>query len=213
MLSLHIQPILKTSQQVFNAQGNGVTVTYIIKKGSACVEAFHDVTERISKFFGNPDRSRWSKEVSFQEDLCVLVEDIEWHGLHQENPKIHPILAPWKVSKKKPDVSAIVDVQVTGTEIWLNGKCTNFMKSTMFDLAVGYPITTNDHDTWLDSGTVFDNASNPLEHDSYDDVHADEDDESVGSLGGGGEYLIGEIILWNVQLIYKIVLCSLMVYS
>ena len=87
------------------------------------------------------------------------------------------------------------------------------MKSTMFNPAVGYLITTNDHDTWLDSGTVFDNASNPLEHDSYDNIHADEDDESVGSLGGGGEYLTREIILWNVQLIYKIVLCSLMVYS
>ena len=77
MLSLHIQPILETSQWVFIAQGNGVTVTYIIEKGSACVEAFCDVTECVSKFFRNPDRSRRSKEVSFQEDLCVLVEDME----------------------------------------------------------------------------------------------------------------------------------------
>ena len=101
-----------------------------------------------------------------------------------------------KKNNTKPDVSAIVDVQVAGTEIWLNRKFTEFMKSTTFDPAVGYPITTDDHNTRLDSGTVFDYASNPLEHDSYDDVHADEDDESVGSLGGGGEYLTGEIILY-----------------
>jgi len=118
--------------------------------------------------------------------------------LHPEKPKIRPILAPRKVSKKnntEPQVSAIVDVKVAGAEIWSNGKFTDFMKNTTFDPAVGYPITTDDHDTRLDSGTVFDNASNPLEHDSYDDVHADEDDESVGSLGGGGEYSTGEIIL------------------
>ena len=54
MLSLHIQPILETSQWVFIAQGNGVTVTYIIEECSACVEAFHDVTEHVSKFF-SPD--------------------------------------------------------------------------------------------------------------------------------------------------------------
>ena len=84
---------------------------------------------------------------------------------------------------------------VAGAEIWLNGKFTNFMKSTTFDPAVGYPITTDDHDTRLDSGTVFDNVSNPLEHDSYVDVHVDEDDESVESLGGGGEYSTGEIII------------------
>jgi hypothetical protein len=184
---------------VFVAQGNGVTVTYIIEKGSACVEAFRDVSERVSKFFGNADRSRRSKEISFQEDLRFLVEDMERHGLHQEKPKIRPVLAPRKVSKKnnnEPEVSAIVDVQVTGAEIWLNGKFSDFIKSTTFDPAVGYPITTDDLDTRLDSGTVFDNLSNPLEHDSYEDIHADEEDDSpIGSLGGGGEYSTGEIIL------------------
>jgi hypothetical protein len=71
-------------------------------------------------------------------------------------------------------------------------------KSTTFDPAVGYSITTDDHDhdTRLDSGTVFDNVNNPLEHDSYEDLHADEESEDdVASLGGGGEYSTGEIIL------------------
>jgi hypothetical protein len=123
---------------------------------------------------------------------------MERRSLHQDNPKIHRVSAPRKVSKKnqtEPEVSAIVDVQVAGAEIWVNGKFTDFMKNTTFDPAVGYPITTDDHDARLNSGTVFDNVINPLEHDSYEDVHADEDDVVVGSLGGGGEYSTGEIIL------------------
>ena len=150
-------------------------------------------------FFGNPDRSRKSKEISFQEDFRILVEDIERRSLHQENPKIHRVSAPQKVSKTnrtEPEISAIDDVQVAGAEIWVNGKFSEFMKNTTFDPAVGYPITTDDHDTRLNSGTVFDNVRNPLEHDSYEDVHADEEgDNVVGSLGGGGEYSTGEIIL------------------
>ena len=40
---------------------------------------------------------------------------------------------------------------------------------------------------------MFDNVSNLLEHDGYDDVHADEVEGAWGSLGGGGEYSTGEI--------------------
>ena len=68
------------------------------------------------------------------------------------------------------------------------------MKSTTYDPAVGSPITNDDRDMRLDSGTVFDNVTNPLEHDSYDDVHGDEAG-TLGSLGGGGEYSTGEIVL------------------
>ena len=62
---------------MFIAQGNGVTVEYIIEKGSACIEAFRDVTQRVSRYFGNPDISRRAKEISFAEDMRVLVEDME----------------------------------------------------------------------------------------------------------------------------------------
>ena len=68
-------------QRVFIAQGSGVTVEYIIQKGSACVEAFHEISHLIANFFGDPDRARRSKEVAFHEDMRVLVE----------NPR-HPIL-------------------------------------------------------------------------------------------------------------------------
>ena len=118
--------------------------------------------------------------------------------MHQKNPKSRPVSAPRKVSKRnktEPKISVIVDIQVAGAQIWVNGNFTDFMRNTTFDPAVGYPITTNDHDTRLNSRTVFDNVVNPLEHDSYEDVHADEEDGIVGSLGGGGEYSTGEIIL------------------
>ena len=124
---------------------------------------------------------------------------MERRSIHQNNPKTRPVSAPRKVSKKnktEPEVSAIVDVQVAGAEIWVNGKFADFMRNTTFDPAIGYPITTDDHhDTRLNSGTVFDNVVNPLEHDNYEDVHGDEEDGVAGTLGGGGEYSTGEIIL------------------
>jgi hypothetical protein len=107
------------------------------------------------------------------------------------------VLAQRKASAKKenePEISAIVDGQVAGAEIWLNGNFREFMKSTTYDPAVGYPITDDDRDTRLDSGTVFDNVTNPLEHDSYEFVLGDEDG-TLGSLGGGGEYSTGEKVL------------------
>ena len=154
----------------------------------------------MSRFFGNPDRSRRSKEISFQEDLRVLVEEQEKHGLHKDKPKVRTVLAPRKVTKNRKtepaNVSAIFDGQVTGAEIWLNGKFTELLKNSTYDPALGYPITADDHDTRLDSETVFDNMRNPLEHESYEDLHGGENDEAVvGSLGGGGEFSTGEIML------------------
>ncbi|PPQ87531.1 LOW QUALITY PROTEIN: hypothetical protein CVT26_005743 [Gymnopilus dilepis] len=178
--------------RVFIAQGNGVTVVYIIRKGSACVEAFRDVTERVSKFFGNPDRSRRPKEISFQEDLRILVEHLGKHNLHKGQPKERPVLAP-QTGKNKAPTSAIIDVQVEGAGNWQSGKFNDFMRNTTFDSALGYPIT--EEDKRLDTGTVFDDTNNPLEHDNFVDVHVEEGDEAVGSLGGGGEYSTGEILL------------------
>jgi len=45
----------------------------------------------------------------------------------------------------------------------------------------------------LDNMTAFDNTKdNPLDFESYDDLHADDDDNRLGSLGGGGEFSTGE---------------------
>jgi len=104
-----------------------------------------------------------------------------------------------KTSKKTTTtpISAIVDVQ-GGAEIWQQGKFSEFIKATTYDPALGYPIDSpEDHDTCLDTQTVFDNTiSNPLHHSTYVDVHGDESGESgIGSLGGGGEFSTGEIAM------------------
>lgn len=41
--------------------------------------------------------------------------------------------------------------------------------------------------------TAFDNTEdNPLDFESYVDLHADDDENGLGSLGGGGEFSTGE---------------------
>ena len=156
-------------QRVFIAQGNGVTVKYIMEKGSACVEAFREVTNRVSKFFGNSDIPRQSKEISFLEDMRVLVKDMEQRGIHRSPPEKRMVPADKKQSGKKEAVSAIVDVQVLSVEIWQNGEFTDFLKNTTYEPATGYPIPEKDHD----------------DHDLHGD---DDDDTGLNSLGGGSEF-------------------------
>jgi len=188
------------TQRVFIAQGSRVTVEYIIQKGSACVEAFREISHLIANFFGDPDHARRSKEVAFHEDMRVLVEEMVRHGLKKLSPSGHFVPAPTKKTSTKTlttPISAIVDVQVGGAEIWQQGKFSEFIKNTTYDPALGYPIDNpEDHDTRLDTGTVFDNTiSNPLHHSAYVDVHGDESgDSGIGSLGGGGEFSTGEIV-------------------
>lgn len=156
----------------------------------------------IANFFGDPDRARRSKEVAFHEDTRVLVEEMERHSLHKISSSGHFVPAPTKKTSKKTStapISAIVDVQVAGAEIWQQGKFSEFIKTTTYDPALGYPIDNpEDHDTRLDTETVFDNTvSNPLHHSAYVDVHGDKLESGnsgiVGSLGGGGEFSTGEI--------------------
>ena len=162
------------------------------------MEAFREVTNRVSKYFGNSETPRRSKEISFLEDMRVLVEDMERRGIHQSPPKKRIIPAVQKQSGRKEAVSAVVDVQVVGAEIWENGKFSEFLKNTTYDPATGYPIPEHDdHDSRLDTGTVFDSTEdNPLEYENFNDLHGDDDDEmGLNSLGGGSEFSTGEIIL------------------
>ncbi|KAJ7751862.1 hypothetical protein B0H14DRAFT_3896747 [Mycena olivaceomarginata] len=119
----------------FWGQGSGVTVDYIIRKGSACVEAFRDITHMVANFFGDPDRARRSKEVRFHQDIEALVTEMQRRKFHVVSQDQHFVPAP----PKKPPRSAIVDVFVKGAEEW-NGKFADFIKSTTFDPALGgYP--------------------------------------------------------------------------
>lgn len=161
------------------------------------MEAFREITHVVSQFFGSRDVSRRSKEVAFMEDMRILVEDMEKNGMHRTMPAKHfvPAMKPAKGRKKTdPENSGIVDVLVQGAEAWAHGKFKEYLNATTYDPATGYPITeTEEHNSArLDNMTVFDMEDNPLEFESYDDLHGDEDDEGLGSLGGGGEFATGE---------------------
>ena len=125
---------------------------------------------------------------------------MEHHGLHKPSSTSHFVPAPSKKTSKKSStvpISAIMDVQVAGAEIWQQGKFSEFIKTTTYDPALGYPIDNpEDHDTCLDTETVFDNTIlNPLHHSAYVDVHGDKSGggSGIGSLGGGEEFSTGEI--------------------
>ncbi|KAJ7491543.1 hypothetical protein B0H11DRAFT_1911797 [Mycena galericulata] len=201
---LYLEQLNFWVKRVFIASGSGVTVEYIIRKGSACVEAFRDITHMVANFFGDPDRARRSKEVKFNQDLEALVTEMQRRKFHVVSKDPHFVPAPPKNPPKKtpknprppePPRSAIVDVFVKGAEEW-NGKFTEFIRSTTFDPALGgYPPATESssspRDTTLDTNTVFDSLThNPLTYDSYIDLHGKEDTgiSGLGALGGGGDF-------------------------
>ncbi|KAJ7455023.1 hypothetical protein B0H11DRAFT_1740201 [Mycena galericulata] len=203
---LYLEQLNFWVKRVFIASGSGVTVEYIIQKGSACVEAFRDITHMVANFFGDPDRARRSKEAKFNQDLEALVSEMQRRKFHVVSREKHFVPAPPKKAPKNPPKnprplepprSAIVDVFVKGIEEW-NGKFDDFIKSTTYDAALGgYPPATETsnsgpRDTTLDNDTAFDNLKqNPITYDSYIDLHGSEDGAGVagsGALGGGGDF-------------------------
>jgi hypothetical protein len=165
-----------------------------MKKGSACVEAFREISHLVANFFGDPDRARRSKEISFQLDLRALVEDMIRLKLHAETPRGRHVPAPPEKKASKEPHSAIMDPIVEGAEIWQT-KFKQFITATTFDPALGYPVTQETsggpRDARLETGTVFDNIENPITHDDYEDMHGDEIGQGglgAGSLGGGDEF-------------------------
>ena len=95
-------------------------------------------------------------------------------------------------------LSAIVDVQVAGAEIWQAGKFSEFVEKTTFDKKLGYPLgmaAEADNSPLANEEPFDDPNKNPIEHESYEDLHGDMSDESgLGSLGGGDMYSTGQII-------------------
>ncbi|KAG6835515.1 hypothetical protein H0H93_000635 [Arthromyces matolae] len=188
---------------IFIALGNGVTIEYIMEKGSANVEALREVVHLISNFFGDSDRARRSKESSFMFDLKILVENMASLKLHSISPQGRFVAAPpQKSSKKSPSKpqSAIIDVTVIGAEVW-NAKFQEFLSATTFDEKLGYPIVTDTTNPALDSrlstGTAIDRVNeNPITHDEYEDIHGNETSLGglgAGALGGGDEFATGAV--------------------
>ncbi|KAK6984169.1 hypothetical protein R3P38DRAFT_3333012 [Favolaschia claudopus] len=200
---LYLEQLNFWVKRVFIASGSGVTREYIIRKGSACVETFRDLTHMVANFFGDADRSRRSKEIKFTQDLEALVTEMQRRNFHVVSKDGHFVPAPPKkargtttqnVKAPEPPRSAIVDVFVKGAEEW-NGKFKDFIKSTTFDPALnGYPPDTQPsagpRDTTLDTNTVFDSLThNPLSIEGYIDIHGSNNVADIsGALGGGGDF-------------------------
>ncbi|KAL1657870.1 hypothetical protein GGF50DRAFT_121406 [Schizophyllum commune] len=183
-------------KRVFIAQGNGVTIEYIMKKGSACVEAFRDISHLTARFFGDSDRARRSKEASFFEDIRALVNDMQKNKLHDVRKSEPRFVPAQKKGNRKIAPSSVFDVMAAGSEVWQNGKFKEYIAATTYDPAVGYEkarVANDRRETRLDTGTALDDEENPLSYDSFEDVHGDEfGDVSSSSLGGGGDYATGQ---------------------
>ncbi|KAJ7709249.1 hypothetical protein B0H14DRAFT_3172483 [Mycena olivaceomarginata] len=183
------------------AKGSGVTIKYIIKKGSAPVEVFREVSHQFACTFGFADRARRHKEVDVEQDLRLLTETILDAQLHVLTAN-RPIYVPLKVNKKGqvatgPQVSSIVDSFATGAQALHGGKFKDFIRSTAWDSASGYPVETpevsSEADDPLVNGSAFDHVNqNPLSRDGFNDVDDGDTHQQrylgLGSLGGGMEY-------------------------
>ncbi|KAJ7862447.1 hypothetical protein B0H14DRAFT_2575337 [Mycena olivaceomarginata] len=166
------------TKRVNIAKGSGVTVKYIIEKGSAPVEAFREVSHQFARTFGFTYRARRHKEVDVGQDLCLLTEtmmEAQLYATGQRNCRL-------------------VDL---GAQILNSGKFREFIRTTTWDPAAGYPVAapevSPDEDDPLLNGSVFDRVdSNPLARDGFD--HMDDGDShaqrypGLGSLGGGMDY-------------------------
>lgn len=176
---------------------------YISEKGSACVEAFREISHSFSRTFGYADHARRSKEVNVAHDLRLLTENLMHEQVHVLTAD-RPVNVPAKQNanpSKKPSLpqSAIIDAIDSGATILNSGKFSEFVRTTTWDPALGYPVdtsvdnTTHANSAALQTNTSFDRTdTNPLEITALDDVD-DGDDHTqrlagLGSLGGGIEY-------------------------
>ncbi|KAJ7056308.1 hypothetical protein C8F01DRAFT_1233905 [Mycena amicta] len=188
-------------KRVFIATGNGVTIEYIMAKGSACVEAFREISHLVANFFGDPDRARRHKEISFQEDLRALVENMVQLKAHviSATPRFVPA-QPKNTAKKATGPaerkSAVVDAFVTGAQEWQN-KFHDYLKTTTWDPSFGYPPPPAKKASNAQSASEQDDTEeSPITFDDYNDLHGDEVMEAglgAGALGGGDEFSTGEM--------------------
>lgn len=177
-----------------------MTLKYIIEKGSACVEAFREISHQFSHTFGHSDRAHRHKEVKVEQDLRLLCEDMMKSQLHIQTPD-RQILSEAKINRNgkvtTPPQSMIIDSFDVGSDILNHGKFSEFIRTTCWDPAVGYPadpppITINNDSDILVTGTAYDSReTNPISTEGFSDVDDGDDLQQrcpgFGSLGGGAE--------------------------
>ncbi|KAF8962191.1 hypothetical protein BDZ97DRAFT_1663230, partial [Flammula alnicola] len=191
---LYVEQLNFWVKRVFIAKGSGVTVVYIIEKGSACVEIFRDISHKVERTFGHTDRSRRHKEVSTEQDLRLLAEEMMSAHLHEQTSD-REILSAAKVNKNSkvtsPPQSMIFDSFDVGAKLLNGGKFTEFVRTTAWDPAIGYPIETainaaQDHDVLI-NGSAFDAQDrNPIAGDEFNDLDDGDDLQATAALSGLG---------------------------
>ncbi|KAJ7877089.1 hypothetical protein B0H14DRAFT_3130270 [Mycena olivaceomarginata] len=144
---------------------------------------------------------QFARTFGFADRLGLLTETILDAQLHVLTAN-RPIYVPLKVNKKGqvatgPRVSSIVDSFATGAQALHGGKFKDFIRSTAWDPASGYPVETpevsSEADDPLVNGSAFDHVNqNPLSRDGFNDVDDGDTHQQrylgLGSLGGGMEY-------------------------
>lgn len=141
------------------AQGSNLTEKYIIEKGSACVEAFREISKHVSKLFGNSERQRRHKEVQFHHDLEALVNDLVSKAIHvltadrnvYPQGKIDTLSATEDTSDNMdlPNVrkSGVNDLFILGAAALQGGKFNEFIRDSLIDPELGYPLKSSEAQT------------------------------------------------------------------
>lgn len=187
--------LLSTFQHIYVAQKSGLTVENIREKGSSCVEALEEASRKVSEFFGRSEKHRRHKESKFYHDLRVLVEHLLKYNLHtlDKRRKVQGIVTRKGAWKK----GAIVDILLSGGGDLLDGVWDNFVRTSTYDPALGYPMESEekeDEDVIPPSDTVFDNVENPLswgDDQSLSDTMVESQSTGLGGIGGADEFYRG----------------------
>lgn len=184
-------PLSDLSQRVFIAKGSGVTLDYIVNKGSACVETFRDINHHIAQTFGHADRSRRHREVSIERDVECLCSDLLASRVHTLTAN-RIILTPAKFNRQgkqtAPPNRAVKDCWAQGYTYLSSGKFREHMRTSAYD---GTASNSQDEgaDNEPDEPFMQHDEENPLQRDGELDM--DDGDGIVsrfpglGSLGGG----------------------------
>ncbi|KZV98769.1 hypothetical protein EXIGLDRAFT_746479 [Exidia glandulosa HHB12029] len=130
---------------VHMADGSGVNVENIIKRGSSCIEALRDISLAVSRFAGNSKGPRRHKESKFSHDLQVIYDLCRSKKVHilVERPDRFIPRPPSKGKRSKaktatalPPRSAIWSLFTKGVEGW-NGRWETMLRTSTHDPQLG----------------------------------------------------------------------------
>lgn len=152
-------------------------------KGSACVEVFRNASHLVAEFFGNPDRNRRSKEIAFQEDMRVLVEDMD--ALH-----LHRGFREHSVSKPVEDIMVDPALEHPVFPLSDSESDSGSTRSSNSEEADEESSGEADEESSGDQVTVDESGDMVLSYNTAKDLLLDDDED--GALGGGGEYDRGD---------------------